>query len=384
MAASKDNFSPNLAVYLHWPFCLAKCPYCDFNSHVRSNVEQETWRREFLTEIDGAAAKLGPRNVTSIFFGGGTPSLMPPSTVGALLDRIAAHWTIDTEIEINLEANPSSVDVGNFKGFAVAGVNRLSLGVQALNDQDLRRLGRNHNVQEALSALELACHTFDACNFDLIYARPGQDLKSWQSELKTVLDMAPKHLSLYQLTIESGTAFKGTVQAAHAELGADLYLVTQELCVDAGLPAYEISSHSAPGQECRHNLTYWRYGEYLGLGPGAHGRLRQDGQRIATSQRTSPENWLKGERRESCSVLTADERAAEMVMMGLRLTEGIHSTNFKKEVGIELVDWLESPNLQHLLDEKLLLWKDAYLTSSSNGRLVLNALLAQILPFSIT
>ena len=380
MTVSKDNRPPSFAIYLHWPFCLAKCPYCDFNSHVRDDVDQEAWLQAFLMEIDRAASQLGPRKVTSIFLGGGTPSLMPPATVGALLDRIATHWTIDTDIEINLEANPTSVEAESFKGYATAGVTRLSVGCQALNDGDLRRLGRNHDVQEARVALELAWRTFDRCNFDLIYARPGQDLALWRSELQQALEMRPKHLSLYQLTIEKGTAFEGIVRAANADLAADLYEATQELCVNAGLPAYEISNHAAPGQECRHNLTYWRYGEYLGLGPGAHGRLWLEGQRIAISQRTSPENWLRGERRESRSVLSADERAAEMVMMGLRLAEGVNGAAFEEEVGAPLADWLAGPGLERLLDGGLLLWRDTYLTASRDGRLLLNAVLAELLP----
>lgn len=372
------------AVYLHWPFCLAKCPYCDFNSHVRENIDLEAWRRALLDEIDRAAERLPGRTVGSIFFGGGTPSLMPPETAAAIIDRIAGHWAMDGDVEITLEANPTSVEAGRFRAYANAGVNRLSLGVQALNDTDLRRLGRNHDAREAMAALALARETFARCNFDLIYARPGQDLAAWRKELRQALDLGPSHLSLYQLTIEKGTAFDGTVQAADGDLAADLYEVTQELCRDGGLPAYEISNHAAPGQEGRHNLTYWRYGEYLGLGPGAHGRLLIDGERVASSQRTSPEKWLAGEGRTQETVLSREERATEMLMLGMRLRQGVNGADFRDEVGVSLVDWLAGPGLDGLLQGGLLSWHGANLgenlAASDAGLQVLNAVLAELLP----
>ncbi len=380
MVASRDNPAGSFAIYLHWPFCLAKCPYCDFNSHVRDTVDQKAWRHALLDEVATSAGRLGHRRVTSIFFGGGTPSLMPPETVGALLDAIAKHWSIDKTIEITLEANPTSVEADRFKGYAAAGVNRLSLGVQALNDGDLKRLGRNHSAIEARTALELAKATFPRCSFDLIYARPGQDLAAWRAELLEGLKMATEHLSLYQLTIEKGTAFDGTVSAADGDLAADMYDLTQELCEAAGLPAYEISNHAAPGCESSHNLAYWRCGEYLGLGPGAHGRLLIDGRRLATSQRTSPENWLSGERRQTETILSKEEIAAERLMMGLRLAEGIDSTTFSAEVGETLASWLAGPALDRLLDAGLLLWRGEHLTASADGRRVLNAVLAELLP----
>ncbi len=368
------------AIYLHWPFCLAKCPYCDFNSHVRDRVDQTAWRRALLAEVDQAAARLPGREVSSIFFGGGTPSLMPPETVSALLDRIAGHWAMNGSAEITLEANPTSVEAGRFRAYAAAGVNRLSLGVQALNDEDLRRLGRNHDAKEAMAALELARETYARCNFDLIYARPGQDVERWQAELAQALALGPSHLSLYQLTIEKGTAFDGTVQAADGDLAADLYEATQDACTAAGLPAYEISNHAAPGQESRHNLAYWRYGEYLGLGPGAHGRLLIDGQRLATRQRTSPEGWLAGERRTTETVLSVEERGTEMLMMGMRLTQGVNGLDFLAEVGVPLADWLAGPGLERLLERGLLTWRGDYLAASDGGRQVLNAVLAELLP----
>ncbi|MBT3535228.1 MAG: coproporphyrinogen III oxidase [Rhodospirillaceae bacterium] len=380
MAVSKVHRAQPFAVYLHWPFCLAKCPYCDFNSHVRDGIDQDAWRRALLDELDRAAERLPGREVSSIFFGGGTPSLMPPETVGAVLERIAARWSMDPEVEITLEANPTSVEAGRFRGYAAAGVNRLSLGVQALNDKDLKRLGRNHDADEAMAALNMARQTFARCNFDLIYARPGQDVAAWRAELDRALELEPAHLSLYQLTIEKGTAFDGTVQAADEDLAADLYEATQELCQDAGLPAYEISNHAAPGQESRHNLAYWHYGEYLGLGPGAHGRLLVDGQRLATVQRTSPEGWLSGERRQTEAVLSHNERAAEMLMMGLRLSEGVDGAAFLAEIGVPLEGYLAGPALDRFVDYRLLIWRDGYLAASPEGRQVLNTLTADLLP----
>ena len=379
-ASHNPTSSRGFAVYLHWPFCLAKCPYCDFNSHVRDGVDQDAWRRALLDEIDRAAARLPGREVGSIFFGGGTPSLMPAATVAAIIDRIAGHWGMDGAVEITLEANPTSVEAGRFRAYAAAGVNRLSLGVQALNDTDLRRLGRNHDAREAMAALSLARDTFARCNFDLIYARPGQDEASWRAGLSQALELGPSHLSLYQLSIEKGTAFDGTVQAADGDLAADLFEATQQMCLDAGLPAYEISNHAALGQECRHNLTYWRYGEYLGLGPGAHGRLLIDGERLATSQRTSPEKWLAGEGRASESVLSREERATEMLMMGMRLTQGVNGGDFKAEVGMPLVDWLAGEGLDRLLAGGLLSWQGENLAASDAGLQVLNAVLAELLP----
>ncbi len=374
-----DNNDP-LSVYIHWPFCASKCPYCDFNSHVADTVDHARWRRALLAELDYFARETKGRAVTSVFFGGGTPSLMEPETAAQLTDAVKGHWDAPSDLEITLEANPTSVEAGRFKGYRAAGVNRLSLGVQALNDKDLKRLGRQHGVEEALAALHVARSTFDRCNFDLIYARPDQDVAAWEGELRTALGLGPTHLSLYQLTIEKGTAFDGTVAAAAGDLAADLYEATQDLCQGAGLPAYEISNHAVPGQESRHNLAYWRYGEYLGLGPGAHGRLLIDGQRIATSQRTSPENWLGGQRRQTETELSVSERATEMVMMGLRLTEGVNSAAFLAETGLALEQWLAGPALERFVDYALLQWRDGHLTASPEGRQVLNTLMADLLP----
>jgi oxygen-independent coproporphyrinogen-3 oxidase len=326
--------APGIGVYLHWPFCAAKCPYCDFNSHVAARVDQARWTRAFLAEIDRVAADLGPRRIETVFFGGGTPSLMEPGVVQAILERLAMRWDLADGAEITLEANPSSVEGARFKGYQAAGVNRLSLGVQALDDGDLRRLGRLHGVAAALDGLEIARSTFDRVSFDLIYARQDQSLASWEAELRRALDFAPTHLSLYQLTIEDGTAFGQRHRAGGLrglpddDLAADMFALTQQMTTQAGLPAYEVSNHAAPGQEGRHNLIYWRGGEYAGIGPGAHGRVNRNGTRLATETHLAPEVWLQavengGGGESRVVALDPDDVARERVLMGLRLAEGL-------------------------------------------------------------
>jgi len=332
MAPAPDE--PGFGVYMHWPFCAQKCPYCDFNSHVRfGRVDEARFLNAYLRELDHTARLTGPRMVTSVFFGGGTPSLMAPATVSAILDRIAKVWTVAPEAEITLEANPGSVEAGRFRGYAKAGVNRVSLGVQSLRDDVLKSLGRIHSVAEAKTAIGIARAVFDRFSFDLIYARPGQKIAAWRDELKEALSLADRHLSLYQLTIEPETPFAalhaaGKLVVPDGEQALALYEVTQELTSAAGLPAYEISNHAAPGDESRHNLLYWRYGEYAGVGPGAHGRLVIEGVRRATSAERHPEGWVerveeKGNGWTEAAALTPGEEADEMLLMGLRLKEGV-------------------------------------------------------------
>ncbi len=322
------------AVYVHWPFCLSKCPYCDFNSHVRhGGVDEASFVRAFEAEIAATAARVPSRTVSSIFFGGGTPSLMQPASVQAILDAIALHWSVASNVEVTLEANPTSVEAARFRGYRSAGVNRVSLGVQALDDGALKELGRLHSAREALDAVAVARANFERYSFDLIYARPRQTLKSWAAELKRAIAEAAEHLSLYQLTIEPDTPFFGLHKAGKLaipddDLGRDLYDLTQSTCADAGLPAYEVSNHARPGAECRHNLVYWRGHEYAGIGPGAHGRLNIDGRRTATETEKRPESWLMRVEAAGTGLivdekLTAGETADEFLLMGLRLAEGI-------------------------------------------------------------
>jgi putative oxygen-independent coproporphyrinogen III oxidase len=378
---------PSFAIYLHWPFCLSKCPYCDFNSHVRERIDPERWRAALAAELRHFAARSGNRRVTSIFFGGGTPSLMPPSCVGALIDEIAKLWPLEAELEITLEANPTSAEAEAFAGFSSAGVNRLSIGVQALDDAALRFLGRD--VAEALAAVALARRAVPRVSFDLIYARPGQSPEAWAGELRQALDLNPEHLSLYQLTIEPGTAFEGAWRRGELAMpdesaSAALFETTQALLTEAGLPAYEISNHARPGAACRHNLTYWRYGDYVGVGPGAHGRLTEAGTKIATRQHRAPEVWLERVERQGHgtrveTAIDAGERLTEMTLMGLRLSEGIAREAFRRELGSE-PEALYPPDRLSSLESGGLLSLDATgLSATQAGRRRLDALLAYLL-----
>ena len=335
---------PGFALYVHWPFCLAKCPYCDFNSHVRSTaIDEDRYVSAFCAEIKHRAESAPGRVVRSIFFGGGTPSLMRPQTVQAVIDAIAAAWSIAPGAEITLEANPTSVEAGRFRGYRAAGVNRLSIGVQALNDADLKFLGRRHTAEEALAALKVASSIFSRHSFDLIYARPGQSVDAWRSELLQALDLAGEHLSLYQLTIEPDTMFErlwkaGKLAVPDADLGRELFDATQEITQAHGLPAYEVSNHARPGGESQHNLVYWRYGEYAGIGPGAHGRLITPAGRRAQSAEKHPEMWLtqvesEGHGLIENELLTAEEQGDEFLLMGLRLAEGVDPERFRRLSG---------------------------------------------------
>ena len=383
--------SGGIAIYVHWPFCRSMCPYCDFNSHVRERIDEARWRQALTAEIAHTAAMLEarPPRAASVFFGGGTPSLMSPDTVAAVLGAISDHFGFVAEPEITLEANPTSVEASSFRGLREAGVNRLSLGVQALNDRDLRALGREHSVAEALAALDTAQAVFPRTSFDLIYARPGQKLDAWRRELKQALALARGgHLSLYQLTFEPGTQFfqaraRGAIHPLDDDIAADMFDVTQDMCGEAGLPAYEISNHAAQGQECRHNLTYWRYGEYAGIGPGAHGRLRLQGALHATVGHRSPEKWLAavesaGHGGEPPITLGQRDRAEEALLMGLRLREGISGERFGAATGVSLNECLPAAARGDLIDGGFLDPGAEGLRASAKGRTVLDAVLVEL------
>lgn len=344
---TRHDQSAGFGVYIHWPFCAAKCPYCDFNSHVRHQpVDQARFAAAFAREMATMRERTGPRTVTSIFLGGGTPSLMEPATVASILDAVATSWHLPDGIEVTLEANPSSVEAERFRGYRAAGVNRVSLGVQALDDRDLKFLGRLHDVEEALTAIRLARETFPRLSFDLIYARPDQTPEAWGRELEEAIGYAADHLSLYQLTIEEGTPFYGLRKAGKlvppdADHAAALYAETQDITGKHGLPAYEISNHAAPGAESRHNLVYWRYGEYVGIGAGAHGRFVEDGARTVTMTERNPEAWLEKVEDAGTGVieeehLTPSQEGDEFLLMGLRLAEGVSLERFEGLTGVTI------------------------------------------------
>jgi putative oxygen-independent coproporphyrinogen III oxidase len=380
----------SLALYIHWPFCLAKCPYCDFNSHVREAIPQARFRAALRRELAWEAERLGRRRLTSIFFGGGTPSLMEPETVAALIADAGRHFAAAEDIEITLEANPTSVEAERFAAFRDAGVNRVSIGVQSLDPAALQMLGRQHSATQAIAALETARAIFPRISFDLIYARPSQTLAEWRAELCQALDLAADHLSLYQLTIEPGTRFeamhrRGEIVLPGDDMAAALYEVTAEAAARFGLLPYEVSNYAVPGSESRHNLTYWRYGDYAGIGPGAHGRITLSPPHIMASRRhRAPEPWAERVEREGRGEvelvpLQQTERAREMLLMGLRLSEGIDPARFAARTGVALEDALDRSVLQQALDAEYLAWRDSVLVATPDGRLRLDALLAAIL-----
>jgi len=372
------------ALYIHWPFCLKKCPYCDFNSHVRDGVDYAAWQDALIADMDFEAELAGGEALTSIFFGGGTPSLMPPSLVAGLIEHAAQKWGFAPDVEITLEANPSSVEAAKFSDLALAGVNRISLGLQSLDNDQLAFLGRLHSVEESLAALEIAQNAFKRVSFDLIYARPGQTVGQWRSELGRALGFGTDHLSLYQLTIEPNTRFatdvrRGVFSPLDDDPSADLFEVTRELTAAAGLPAYEVSNHAFEGQESRHNLTYWRYQDYIGIGPGAHGR--RGGK--ATLRHKKPENWLDqvasaGHGIKETRSLDLAEQASEGLLMGLRLAEGINAAQFGERFGFRTADMIDAQRFKLMQDLGLAWAEKGRIGLTARGMPVLDGLLGEI------
>ena len=373
-----------LAVYIHWPFCVSKCPYCDFNSHVRATIDEAGWRDALLADLAHEVALLPGRRVTSIFFGGGTPSLMDPATTGAVIDAVARHWSLDANCEITLEANPNSVEAARFAGYAKAGVGRVSLGLQALDDGALKQLGRAHSVREGLAALDIAQAHFGRVSFDLIYDRPAQTRAAWEAELTRALGFGTEHLSLYQLTIEPSTAFArlhadGKLVLPDADTSADLFEMTQAMPAAAGLPAYEVSNHARPGAASRHNLAYWRYDDYVGVGPGAHGRRLA----TATERHKKPENWIAalaatGSGLNIETPLDAETRATEALLMGLRLADGIDAAHFATRTGRTLEVTIDTAARDRLVAQGMIEARADRLQLTPQGRPVVNAVLAAL------
>uniref|UniRef100_UPI004048AFE6 radical SAM family heme chaperone HemW n=1 Tax=Yoonia sp. TaxID=2212373 RepID=UPI004048AFE6 len=381
----EDWENAGFGLYIHWPFCQAKCPYCDFNSHVAAKIDQKAWAKAYLSEIDRVGAETDGRILRSVFFGGGTPSMMDPGIVDAILSKVRATWGMANDIEITLEANPTSVEAGRFAGYREAGVNRISMGVQALNDADLKALGRLHSHTEALAAFDVARNIFDRVSFDLIYARQNQTLEAWREELSRALALAVDHLSLYQLTIENGTAFGDRYSAGKLrglpddDRAADMYELTQTLCEEAGFPAYEVSNHAKSGSESLHNRIYWRYGDYAGIGPGAHGRLTVAGQRYATETPLAPGAWRAlidrtGSGEGSRSVLTQSDAATEFLLMGLRLSEGVDLNRLASEMFHRII-----PKINGLSDIGMVEREQDRLRVTTRGRPVLNSILRHLL-----
>lgn len=378
-----------LGLYIHWPFCLSKCPYCDFNSHVREKVDQKRWKAALLKELEQAAQHQNNRTLVSIFFGGGTPSLMEPDTVGALLEAAKSLFPTSEDLEVTLEANPSTVEADRFKGFFEGGINRLSLGIQSLDDEALTFLGRRHSAKEALKALDIAATYFPRFSFDLIYARPHQTAAAWKAELLRALTFAKGHLSLYQLTIEPQTVFstrylRGEKMTLEDDPAAFLYEMTEDLMNRAGLPAYEVSNYAQPSQECRHNLLYWNFEDYIGIGPGAHGRISKDNHKWATIRYKAPETWLeaverKGHGLQDSTQLSPSEKLQEITLMGLRLTKGLEVKRIFEETGLEVHQAYPSQHIEFLEKEGLLKRTDTHLVVTLEGRLRLNSLITFLL-----
>ena len=380
----------DLGLYIHWPFCISKCPYCDFNSHVRASIDEDAWEKALLQEMAHMADRTQGRTLSSVFFGGGTPSLMRPQTVGRILDRLASHWDLAPDLEISLEANPGTVDKERFVGFKKAGIARLSMGIQSLDNAALAFLGRKHSAEEALGALSLARDLFERYSFDLIYALPGQSLDAWRAQLTQALTLAGGHLSLYQLTLEKGTAFytqhqRGAFVMPDEDLAASLYDLTQDLTGAAGYESYEVSNYALPGHACRHNLIYWRSQDFVGIGPGAHGRLTTPQGRLETRCTKAPETWLgrveeKGHGLEEEVLLTQEESFEEVLLMGLRLEEGVSLATLGEISPSDFEKLMSSKSLKILLEEGLLIQKGTtHLVTTPQGRLKLNALLSYLM-----
>lgn len=383
-------FRPDqMGVYIHWPFCASKCPYCDFNSHVRDSVDQKEWADAYVRSLRHYAAMMPDKRVVSVFFGGGTPSLMKPETVQVIIDEVQRLWRVSNDVEITLEANPTSIELEKFQEFRDAGVNRVSIGVQALNDADLKFLGREHSVDEALRAIDVARRVFGRYSFDLIYARPDQGLKQWEGELQQAVQYAEGHLSLYQLTIERNTPFymrhsRGEFEIPDDVAGAEFYHLTQDILEDAGMPAYEVSNHAAPGQECRHNQIYWHMADYIGVGAGAHGRFVTGGHKYAGRDHSAPEIWLErvneiGHGTHPLEALTPEDRFVESIMMGLRLREGISVERCEMLSGLSFFDMVDDMHLDVAIKEGWVSHNGGCISLTREGMLRLNPLISYLL-----